>query len=681
MLISRLVLFAIAMAAGAQAGGGGSSSTSNDATASLTLTVDPTKPSANFFQVHAMLETNLNDLSDGGLLDSQLNRHQIQPSSLPPQTTLTKPSIPPDELLVNHAFQDNKISQWVSVGGATLSYLATGGITAEIPCALSIASGGAGIGLQNPGWAGGIGILANRQYTTSFYVRSDTAQTVPVTVGVYDSAGNAAATYTFANANLTGAWQKLTATLVATTGTTRAGSWRVTFPSGLAGAGAQVAYTSLVLPGWNGQRLRADLAQAYADLRPAFIRLPGGNDLEGNNLAQRYYWNRTIGAPEHRVGRIGTWTGYNTETLGLHELLDFTESIGAQPVLAVFGGYSLDHTASPDFNAIAAEVVNELHYVTDASGAWAAQRAANGRAQPWTVTKVEIGNEDGLGTGPNTYQARFDAIAGAIRREFGPARFELISTWDGITGWNGTDIHDYNFPSFFRSNWRRYDSKARDGKIYYQDEIAVVNSGLGGTSEDIYGGPHRLKYPTLDAALSEAIFTLGLERNGDIVHGAAYAPGGGSVEHYQWTPNLINFGPGNATSRSTSYLTQQGFSLYPMTSNLNTATASTAPETSLVYHQIGKDASGKFLVRLVNYNSVATAYNVVFSGVTLTAAGSTKWVFNPTGITDLQSANTVPSPNTVTASTGALSSSEVSGSTLVLSLPAYSFVVISVKAA
>lgn len=103
--------------------------------------------------------------------------------------------------------------------------------------------------------------------------------------------------------------------------------------------------------------------------------------------------NRTIGDITTRPGRPGTWTGWNTETMGVHELLDFCELVGATAILGTYAGYSLDGSTSPDIDAIASEVVNQLHYITDTSGQWADLRKANGRAQPWDLTKVEIGNE------------------------------------------------------------------------------------------------------------------------------------------------------------------------------------------------------------------------------------------------------------------------------------------------
>jgi alpha-L-arabinofuranosidase len=149
----------------------------------------------------------------------------------------------------------------------------------------------------------------------------------------------------------------------------------------------------------------------------------------------------------------------------------------------------------------------------------------------------------------------------------------------------------------------------------------------------------------------------------------------------QWTPNLINFNP-SVVSRSVSYYGQQGFSLYRTANNLNAVTASTQPESSNVYHNIGQDASGNYVIRLVNYNAAAKTVRVAASGVKFTASGSTKWQLNSAGSTNLQAANTVDNLNVITPKTGALASSEVdSTGALALTLPAYSFSVITVKSA
>ena len=255
-----------------------------------------------------------------------------------------------------------------------------------------MAPGPSGIGIQNPGWAGGIGVKANTKYDTFFYAKADKAGTVPITVGVYS--GNSALGSATLQAALTTSWQRFPASFTTSSGSNGGSTWRLTFPSGTA-TQVYVAYNSLTAPFYEGQPLRSDIAQLYQQLKPSYLRLPGGNDIEGNSQSDRYVWNSTLGDILDRPGRPGTWTGWNTETMGLHELLNFCELVGTAPILGTYAGYSLDGSTSPDLNAIAAEVVNQLHYITDTSGSWADMRTANGRAQPWSLQIVEIGNEVG----------------------------------------------------------------------------------------------------------------------------------------------------------------------------------------------------------------------------------------------------------------------------------------------
>ncbi len=91
-----------------------------------------------------------------------------------------------------------------------------------------------------------------------------------------------------------------------------------------------------------------DIAEVFADLKPGFVRLPGGSDIEGLSISGRFIWNNTIGPLENRPSRKGTWTGYNTEGFGLIELLTFVEDIGALPVLAVYAGYSVGGRVVPE---------------------------------------------------------------------------------------------------------------------------------------------------------------------------------------------------------------------------------------------------------------------------------------------------------------------------------------------
>ena len=150
---------------------------------------------------------------------------------------------------------------------------------------------------------------------------------------------------------------------------------------------------------------------------------------------------------------------------------------------------------------------------------------------------------------------------------------------------------------------------------------------------------------------------------------------------FQWTPNLIIWNAGSA-AKTTSYLTQQGFSLYPSATTMTGVDASSPPNTSNVYHSVGKNSAGQYVVRLVNYNDASSTATVgLTGGAKFTTAGATKWQMNGSGVTNLQAANTVKA-QPVTATTGTLAAEDVnSNGQLVLTLPPYSFTVVTVPTA
>jgi alpha-L-arabinofuranosidase len=188
--------------------------------------------------------------------------------------------------LVNHAFQDNALAQWSAVNGAQLAFVNGNGISSQIPYSASIAPGGTGIGIQNPGWAGGIGVQAVK-YDSFFYAKADSAVTLPIKAGIYNS--NTEIASNTINAGLTTQWQRFATSFTSTQTSNGGSNYKITLPNG-SSTKVYIAYASLTAPFWNGQPLRSDIAQAYADLKPAYVRTPGGNDVEGNNQASRYRW-------------------------------------------------------------------------------------------------------------------------------------------------------------------------------------------------------------------------------------------------------------------------------------------------------------------------------------------------------------------------------------------------------
>lgn len=262
-------------------------------------------------------------------------------------------------------------------------------LSKALPTSAFIAPGPAGIGFSNPGWPGGIAVRETK-YRFSFYARLDEEDqfkegpdtvVVPVEVSlkVQDRTTGADTNITL---SLLPQWKLFEATLEPT-GNFSDGLGRLEFK--LLEATSRPIYFSLFSlfpPKWHHLDLRADAAEALAQLRPKLVRVPGGNDLEGLNMGSAFDWEKTIGPLIDRSGRLPSWqgTGWNTESFGLHEMLDMIEQFGAEACLGLFAGTSLDGSAAygRDMDDVARHAVDELRYITDEEGPWADRRAKNG---------------------------------------------------------------------------------------------------------------------------------------------------------------------------------------------------------------------------------------------------------------------------------------------------------------
>jgi concanavalin A-like lectin/glucanase superfamily protein/alpha-L-arabinofuranosidase-like protein len=166
----------------------------------------------------------------------------------------------------------------------------------------------------------------------------------------------------------------------------------------------------------NGNRI--DLMAKMAAMKPGFLRMPGGNYLEGITIDTRFDWKKTIGPIEQRPGHQGTWGYRSDDGLGLLEFLEWCEDLQMQPVLAVYAGYSLNGThvnPGPDLVPYVQDALDEIQYVTGpTSTTWGARRAADGHPAPFPLKYVEIGNEDFF-DGSGSYDGRFAQFYDASR--------------------------------------------------------------------------------------------------------------------------------------------------------------------------------------------------------------------------------------------------------------------------
>lgn len=541
-------------------------------------------------------------------------------------------------------------------------------------------------GFKNGGFYG-IRIQA-QNYTASFFYKPSSRAYVAggkVTIGLMDSTGQ----ITYGNATIdvskapVDMWSNFSSTIrVLSNASSTNNSFFVEFPIGSNGS-FEFNILSCFPPTYKNRKngARIDIAQALADLKPGFVRFPGGDDLEGLSIPERFIWNNTIGPLENRPGRRGRWTGYNTEGFGLLELLTFTEDIGATPVLAVYAGFSYDQKAVPkdQLQSYVDEVVNELDFLM-------APVSSNrmGRKEPFNVKYVEIGNEDGLRTAPQTYSYRWPAFHNALSQHY-PNITYIATTLKSIDTPPAVDNHDYRNPLYFIQNFRRFENVSRAGPKQFVGEFSVITDDDTKMNEPL--SAVRLQYPSIKSAVAESIYRMGFERNSDIVIGGSYAPLLQNVDNTQWTPNLIVF---NATLvvRSTSYLAQKMFGEHLGNLLLNsTATNCTMAHQSIAKGQEGDGKLGNLyfvatkrindntlIVKLASVDPSDILVKAQIQGSTISSTGLAYILTAGPGIDPSTVHNTMENPNAASIATMPVSATNGTWS---ITVPSWSVVVVT----
>jgi alpha-L-arabinofuranosidase len=272
---------------------------------------------------------------------------------------------------------------------------------------------------------------------------------------------------------------------------------------------------------------RPDLYQKLARLKPGFVRFPGGCWVEGETMATASRWKRTIGLPFERWTQPNLWGYHSTNGLGYHEYLQLCESLGADAMFVINVGMShRDVVPMGEMGEYVQDALDAIEYaIGPADSTWGSLRAKAGHAEPFKLKYIQIGNENG---GPR-YDERYALFYDAIKAKY-PQIQTIACDWGGRPRSRPIEIideHYYNTPQFFFNNAGKYDDYDRSGPKVYVGEYAVTRGPVGTGS--------------LIAALGEAAFMTGMERNSDIVVMASYAPLFTHVNGKRWNPDLINF--------------------------------------------------------------------------------------------------------------------------------------------
>ena len=296
-----------------------------------------------------------------------------------------------------------------------------------------------------------------------------------------------------------------------------------------------------LLPERNWHGMRPDLLEMLKELKPGFLRFPGGCLVEGDSLENSYRWKDTIGPVEERKANYNLW-GYNQSYgIGFFEYLILAEYLGAEPVPIFNAGISCQVRGAEycSMNTMDGWVQDVLDFIEFANGptesSWGAKRAELGHPEPFNVTYIGVGNENW----GNEYHERFALFQKAIKDKHpeivilfsGPpsyegAPFNRAWRWARQNAVEIIDEHIYAVPEWMLRNTERYDKYDREGPKVMLGEYAAHEAG---------------RRNTLQAALAEAALMTGLERNSDVVIMAAYAPLFNRPGWSQWTPDLIWF--------------------------------------------------------------------------------------------------------------------------------------------
>lgn len=531
-------------------------------------------------------------------------------------------------------------------------------------------------GLENKGFFG-MGFKKGMKYDFTVYARLNNLQgkTAKIRVELVgdDNVPMDRQVITLSNNQ----WQKKTVTLTANR-TMQHGLLRI-FNAG--SEAVDLDYVSL-FPEDNWHGLRADLVKDLEDLHPGIFRFPGGCIVEGTDLQTRYQWKNTIGDPENRPLNENRWNYtfprrqyadyYQSYGLGFYEYFLLAEKIGAEPLPVLSCGLACQfqnadndsnaHVALKDLQPYVDDALDLIEFCNgDVNTKWGKIRARLGHPKPFNLKQIGIGNEQ---WGP-LYAERLEVFVKQIRAKYpnikicgtsGPSADgkDFDYGWQQMRKLNVdlVDEHYYKSPQWFLDNAGRYDKYDRRGPKVFAGEYAAHGKGERNNWE---------------AALSEACFMTGLERNADVVYQATYAPLFAHVDGWQWKPDLIWFDNLNSVRSANWYVqmlygTHKGTNMLKVTENGANVEGSNGLYASAVYDKIKK----QYIVKVGN--SAANAQQVTINlNRVKNVRKAQQTILKAAALTD---ENTIDHPDRIVPTTTDLTAT---GNTITVSLPASSF--------
>ena len=441
---------------------------------------------------------------------------------------------------------------------------------------------------------------------------------------------------------------------------------------------------------WKNRKngMRKDIVQLLYDMKPGFLRFPGGCIVEGRTLAQRYQWKKTVGDVEQRETLINRWNTefahkpapdyFQTFGLGFFEYFQLSEDLGAQPLPILSCGMACQFNTGElvPMEELDPYVQDALDLIEFANGGldtpWGKVRSDMGHPKPFNLKFIGVGNEQ---WGPD-YIARYKVFEKAIKSKY--PKMTIVSGsgpfpegdyfeygMQELKKLNAeiVDEHYYKSPQWFRENATRYDNYDRKGPKVFAGEYAAQSVAIA--SPD-----NRNNW---ECAFSEAAFMTGLERNAEVVNLTSYAPLMAHEEAWQWTPDLLWFNNLEAYGSANYYVqklfaTNRGTDLIAITKDGKPVIG----QNDLFASAVKDVNTNEVIVKLVNTSATAQEVNVDLKGTKLASKGTITTLTSP----NLQDENSFANPKKISPTEAAFKLKNNKAQT---SLPAYSVTVLKIK--
>lgn len=462
-------------------------------------------------------------------------------------------------------------------------------------------TGETGVGIKNFGFDGMV-VRAGNKYKLSLFIHQLSTDPVTIKASLQTNRGKILSeTFFSTNSN---EWKKYTANLIPSENSDSATLTILAISKGkIAMDVVSLFPEKTFMNRTNG--LRADLARMLADMQPAFIRFPGGCLVHGDGLGNMYRWKNTIGPIEQRKEQRNLWGYHQTAGLGFFEYFQFCEDIGAKPLPVLPSAVSCQNSGGTwriggtgqkalPINEMQEYIQEVLDLIEWANGPetseWGAKRAAAGHPAPFGLEYIGIGNEDKITA---EFEERFTLIFDAIKAKHpeitvigtsGPFHSgeDFEKGWEIANNLNVpvVDEHYYTQPEWLLSNLQRYDGYSRQECQVYLGEYASWGNKVRN-------------------AIAEAAYMIALERNGDVVKMASYAPLLAKKDFTQWKTDMIFFD--NVTICPTpNYYVQKLFSVNRGDHYFNNVISIDKNDTLLAASCVRNSITGDIIIKLVN---------------------------------------------------------------------------------